>query len=661
MLGRIVLVSTIICAAGLVTGSAAPSPSEELWYAKVEPLFDKHCFKCHGGVKQKSGLDLRSLENILKGGENGPAILPGHPDQSRLAKYILPSADPHMPPEERKQLSKDEIASVRDWISKLPAAKSFATLTNANGLAEYLAIVRKQQKPAWTPPAKIQPREAIDGFMAISWRERKIKPAPLCDDGTFVRRVYLDLAGRIPKESEVEAFLKDRQGNYRERLVDSLLASDDYARHFSEIFDVVFMGRRGGGRERRAGPWREYLTSSFAENRPWDQIIRDLIIARPSNTKEKGAVFYLYERRDNYQEMAEAIAPVAFGVQIGCAQCHNHPLAAEIEQRHYWGLVAALNRSKNIEAKSGPGISESAIGGFVSFANLKKESQPALLALLNGKLIAEKRLADGEKEKDVPDLYLVPPPKEKEKAESPAVPKFSRRAALADALTHDNPFLARAFVNRIWASLLGRGLVHPVDAMDSRHRPSHPDLLDWIARDFERNGYDIKHLVRQIVLSRAYQLDSKWKDGVRPPPNAFARALDKPLSAEQLYRSLLIATGHDLDATNQVQLRQALKEKFPDLFAPDYNPTLQQALLLSNSPLLDALLEKQSNSTTAKILALDTSESRIAAAFKIVLGRQPDKDEAQSAKLFLAKRNAETGTRELLWALLASAEFQLNH
>src|SRR5205814_708313 len=192
--------------------------------------------------------------------------------------------------------------------------------------------------------------------------------------------------------------------------------------------------------------------------------------------------------------MAEAIAPLAFGVQIGCAQCHNHPLAAEIEQRHYWGLVAALNRSKNVDAKSGPGISESATGGFVSFANLKKESQPAVLAFLNGKIVPEKRPAEGEKEKDVPELYVVPPAKEKEKPENPAVPKFSRRAALAEAVTHDNPMLARAFVNRVWALLLGRGIVQPVDQMDSRHRASHPVLLAWLAHDFEANGFAVKRL-----------------------------------------------------------------------------------------------------------------------------------------------------------------------
>ena len=133
----------------------------------------------------------------------------------------------------------------------------------------------------------------------------------------------------------------------------------------------------------------------------------------------------------------------------------------------------------------GPGVAESATGGFISFANLKKESQPATLAFLNGVVVPERRPVDGEKESDTPDLYVVPPPRKRRSLFEPAVPKFSRRAALADAVTRNNPQMAKAFVNRIWAMLLGHGLVTPVDQLDSAHRPSHPDLLNWLASDFE--------------------------------------------------------------------------------------------------------------------------------------------------------------------------------
>lgn len=663
MYARVFVLTTCLLAASLGQGWSAPSAAEDLWYEKVEPLFDKHCFKCHGGVKQKGGLDLRSLENMLKGGESGPALLPGKPSQSHIVEYLLPGADPHMPPDQKKQLTPAEIALVQEWVAKLPPAKSLSALTNANGVADYLASSRKLQKPAWTPSPGMSAPEVIDGFVSLGWRERKIKAAPLADDAVFVRRVYLDLIGRIPTAAETGEFLQDKKPGARTRLVDKLLAREEYAQRMAEVFDVVLMRRRGDRAERmrRENGWLSYLQKAFQQNRPWDQMVREIISARTTKAEDAGAAWFLYERRDSHQEMAEAIAPIAYGVQIGCAQCHNHPLAAEIEQRHYWGLVAAFNRSKNVDATSGKGVAESATGGFVSFANLKKESQPALLAFLNGKVVEEKRPAEGEKEKDLPELYEIPPAKEKEKAAKPAAPKFSRRAALAEAATHDNPMLARAFVNRMWALLIGRGIVHPVDQMDSRHRASHPDLLDWLSQDFEQSGYNIKRLVRNIVLSRTYQLDSRWK-GVNPPPlNAFARGLEKPLSAEQLYRSLLVATGQELKKGGAEDLRKAVVAKYPDLFASEYNPSLQQALFLSNSPLIDGLLKSGSTNTTSRLLTLKDQDARIQEAFQLVLGRKPEKDELEQAKAFLAGRPAESGIKNFVWALVASAEFQVNH
>jgi hypothetical protein len=493
-----------------------------------------------------------------------------------------------------------------------------------------------------------------------------VQPSRLCDDRTFARRLYLDLAGRIPTTAELEAFLTDRHPDKRARLVDLLLDGPDYPRHMREVFDVVLMDRKGqkAEQQRRDHEWFAFLEHAFAENYAWDKIVHELIVARPEDSRDKGAVWYLYERQNNYQAIAEAVAPIAFGVQINCAQCHNHPLAAEVEQRHYWGLVAAFNRSKNVEAASGPGVAESAIGGFISFSNLKKESQPAQLAFLNGCVVPEQRPADREKEIDSPDRYRVPPPKEKEKPAQPAVPKFSRREALANAVTHQNPQLARAFVNRIWALLFGRGLVNPVDQIDSRHRASHPALFNWLAQEFEDDGYDIKDLIQQIVLSQAYQLDSTPAGERAPPPDGFARGPEKPLSGEQLYRSFRVATGYepDGDAANDqdAELRRAFVAQFPDLFPSQYSASLQQATFLSNSPLLDRLLQP-GGKTLARILAQSSTDGRVTIAFQAVLNRAPDAEELNRCRRFLEQHSPEQGARELLWALLTSAEFQMNH
>jgi hypothetical protein len=274
------------------------------------------------------------------------------------------------------------------------------------------------------------------------------------------------------------------------------------------------------------------------------------------------------------------------------------------------------------------------------------------------------------KEKDVDADYLVPP--QKDKKGHPlrmAVPKFSRRGALADAVTHHNPLLARAMVNRMWAMLLGRGFVNPVDEMDSRHPPSHPELLAWLASDFENSGYDIKHLIRMIVLSRTYQLDSHWKRANPPAPELFAKGLEKPLSAEVLYRSLRVATGqeadwaHDAQSASSEPLRAALIAAYPSLFELEYNATLQQAMFLSNSPLFDQLLRPEGKNLTERLIELPSNARRVETAFLEILGRLPDAEERARAIAYLDARSERPGdgVRQMTWALLTSAEFLLNH
>ena len=665
----------ILLVLSLASGALAASPSgdqaEETWFGRVEPLLDRYCFKCHGGVRQKSGLDLRSLENILKGGERGAAIIPGRPEKSRLYQFVLKGADPHMPLDEKKQLSDLDVAAIRDWISELPSTPPAPeAFTNRVGWAnEYLKRLDQLHRPVWTPSAATTGREAIDRFVSLGWKQRHARPAAIGDDRTFLRRIYLDLAGRIPTLEETDAFFADRRKDKRDRLVDSLLAGPDYPRRMREVFDVVLMERQGESAEdqRRDHQWFAFLERAFRENYPWDKIVREIIVARPDEPADRGSVWFLYERKENYQAMAEAVAPIAFGARINCAQCHNHPLAWEFEQRHYWGLVAAFNRSKNVDTPNGPAVSELATGGFVSFANLKKESQPAALAFPNGSLVPEKRPADGEKEKDSPELYSVPPPAGKTKPTVAAIPLFSRRSALADAATHNNPQLARAFVNRMWTLLMGRGLVQPVDQLDSMHRPSHPDLLNWLSAEFERKHFDIKWLIREIVLSRPYQLDSVPLERKATLADAFASGLEKPLSGEQLYQSFLVATANR-PATNgtiaghpEAAVRRAFVDAFPDLFQPDYSASLQQAMFLSNSPLLDDLLQSHPGNTAASILAAKSPAEGVERAFVACYGRKPSPDEITQCQSFLKHRDAPTGVRELLWALLTSPEFLLNH
>jgi mono/diheme cytochrome c family protein len=658
-------------AKGPATTQATADPNTQpMWINHIEPILAKNCFGCHGEKKKKGGLDLRLTQSIFAGGNDGSVVIVGRPNDSPLYQRILPNAKDHMPPEDG-QLSVEEVSLVQQWIMTLPTASEGGTGTGVPAIFGRTApsLMEQAKRFKWEAPAGMGSTEAIDFLIGKKWQEAKIAGSDFCDDGTFVRRIYLDLAGRIPTRSESDVFVKSNESQKRAMLVDRLLAGDEYPRHLAEVLDVALMERKGrvAEAERKARGWFAFLEKSIAANRAWNEVVADLITARPKSPEYKGAVAFLYEKKNNYQLMAEGISPVAFGVSVGCAQCHNDPLAHEIKQQNYWGLVAAFNRSTNADTNQGPGVSEAATGGFVFFVNLKKESQPAIITLLNEKTIDEKRPADGTKEEDSDANYIVKPSKDKKRPNIAAIPKFSRRQAIADAITHDNPLLARAFVNRMWAMLLGRGIVYPVDQMNSTHPPSHPELLAFLADDFAKSGYDVKRLIRVIVLSRTYQLDWRVKGATPPAKELFACALEKPLSAEVLYRSLLTASGDGVTgparSTETDGLRQKLIATFPGMFEVEYNATLQQAMFLSNNPLLDGLLKPQGENLTARLEQISGSRQKASEAFLDLLGRLPDDEELAKAAAYLDARSErpEAAVKQLAWVLIASPEFLLNH
>jgi len=607
---------------------AGATDAAMLWSSKVQPLLDVNCTKCHGVLQQKGGLELDAIETLMKGGDDGAVVVPGKPQDSPLYKNLAADADPHMPP--KKQLMEAERKVVREWIAAMSAAPVEAA-AKPRPLRQFDSVTL-----------------AIDTLVAEGWKERKVKPAAAVDERTWCRRVYLDLAGRICTAGELKAFLDAPAESRRAALVDRLLASDEYPVRMRELWDVFLMGRPKRERsedQRKNNGWWAFLENGFRTNRPWDEMVHAILVGRAEQPEDKGASWFLYERHNDHQAIAEAVAPVVYGTKINCAQCHDHPLAREIKQAHYWGLVAAYKRGKNVEG--GAEVSESAIGGFDNFTNLKKESQPATVTLLSGGIVNEDRPAEGQKEEDADDKYIDAKAKVK-------VPKFSRRAAFAEAATHNNPLLARAFVNRVWAAFLGRGIVQPADEMNARNAPSHPELLDWLAQDFAAHKYDVRREVRGIVLSRVYALGTG-----DAPPETFAAEIERPLSAEQLARSWRIAAG--LPPKDDA-LRRATITALPDVLPKDYNATYQQAQFLANSALLAGILKPEPTNTMARLTALPDPGARVREAFLATYARLPDAEEASQAKAFLKERSKQPAEadRDLLWAMMTSAEF-FNH
>ncbi len=606
----------------------------------VNAVLADNCFKCHGEKKKSGKLDLRTINSMLAGGKRGTAIVPGDASNSRLIELIQPGAKPHMPPG-KNQLEDAAIKTLTKWIDSLPSA---AGSTKVNNTPKKLPTPKH-----WTPPTGLSPTTVIDFLIEDGYTQRTATPNPPTSDSQFVRRLYIDLIARIPTSKESDAFLNSTDSIKRTALIEQLLTTDEFATRMADAFDTMLMGRSERRlKDRKEKGWHAFLFEAFKENRPWNEVAREVLLAR-GESKQRGHIWYLHERRDNHQDIAEAIAKGFFGVDIACAQCHDHPLAGEIHQSHYWGLVAFFNRGKNANSENGIAIAESAVGGFNDFANaLEGTTEQASLVFLDRPVVEEQRPENVDKQEDKDELYI-------QVANEPRVPKFSRREKFVDEMLDDHPLLARAMVNRIWAMMMGRGIVHPAEKMDSDHPPSHPVLLDWLARDFEASGYNAKRLIRAIMMSKAYQLQSRTIE--RMQPDSFAFGLEKPLTAEAYLNSLAVVL--DLKENEKAELGKAFRTQFPDVIPENNLTNLKQTMMLTNGSELHAVFEK----AVERMNFEDGIVERVHSLYARVFGRKPNDDELFAVGGYLRSRKdrPKKATAQVLWAMVTSAEFRFNH
>ena len=403
---------------------------------------------------------------------------------------------------------------------------------------------------------------------------------------------------------------------------------------------------------------------------------RDIVVAKPQSKNESGASWFLFEQKNNHSEMAKLTMSSFLGKQIQCAQCHDHPVSPEIEQKHYWGMIAFFNRSLNVETKDGIRVAERATGGFSKYADLSGKSYDTSLVLVDGTEIVDE---NDPSKKDNAELYVNAPAKswfDKNKSEKKGYnlvkidqspePKFSRREKLVEAIFKQaEGSFSKAFVNRVWALLMGRGFVHPVDKMDSSHPPSHPELLNFLASDFSKSRYDIKRLFRAILISKPYQLSSSSVEEIRPEPDTFSYFSVRALSAEALSKSLLVAMGNQpneeggFSEIDYDKLRDVVVKKFPKILPEIYSPSVQQALFFSNNPLVEEFLFSENNTTIADIQMEKTNAEKVIKAFNLIINRFPDQSEIDAGVKFLERDN--DNIEQLCWALISGPEFRMNH
>lgn len=521
-------------------------------------------------------------------------------------------------------------------------------------------------------------------------------PAAPATDAEFVRRAWVDLGGMIPTAAEARAFLDDPSPYKRERLIDRLLADPHFAFRMRDVFDVMWMERRPD-KSVPSAVWREYLRKSFAAGKPYDQLVREILSADGLEPANRPAAKFLLDREADPTTLTRDLGRMFLGRDMQCAQCHDHPLVDDYKQAHYYGLYAFVGRlSVFADPKLGDVLAEKGEGDVTFMSVFKKGvNHTTGPRVLDGPPVTEPAVAKGQE-------YWVPP---KDKVRP--IPVVSRRGALAPTLAGGAvPEFDRNIANRLWALMMGRGLVHPVDFDHSDNPPSHPELLDDLARSFRAMRYDVKEFLRELALSRAYQRSSEPRPGTSDSqldPALYAVAPVRPLGPEPLGWSVMQGLGlveaarrnaHErfgardpkmrdiLDAPAGKPLRAPMIEaNIEEQLAGNLNPfiqrfggaagqpqdggdpTVHQALFLANGGPIQNWLDPSGINLTARLQAMADPGHLAEELYLSLLTRRPTDEERAEVVQYLKERGDDRvpALKELAWSLLVSAEFRFNH
>ena len=513
--------------------------------------------------------------------------------------------------------------------------------------------------------------QVIDHYVQQRLAEKPLQPVPHADDCTLVRRTTIDVAGRIPTVAEAQGYANSTDADKRVKLVERLMASPDFALQFRNELDTLLMGGHRGSN----GEWREYLLKSVRNGRSWDQMFRDMLIGSEEDAEIKPALTFLKSRVRELDELTNETSTIFFGVNVSCAKCHDHPLVEDWKQDHYFGMTSFFQRTYQTKKN---GLAEK-FSGEVKFKTTKGEDKVAKFMFLTGAAIDEPVVevsADVRKQRD----EEVKQQMQDDKAGPPSRPDFSPRAKLVELalLPENEQMLARNIVNRVWAMFIGRGLVHPLDQMHSANPASHPELLEWLTRDLVAHKYELRRLVKGIVLSEVYARSSEWNGSTESPgPEHFAVALVRPLSPRQYALSLQVATESSdniaaqmADADKWLKRREELDRQVEgvanqfELPGENFQVGVDEALLFANSPQFTDNYLRDGNDRLVGVLKQQTDRpARIASAYWAALSRAPSADEVAACEQYLAKRDADplAATKQMVWALLTSPELRFNH
>jgi len=503
----------------------------------------------------------------------------------------------------------------------------------------------------------------IDQHVDAAITAAGVSPAPPADDATLVRRLTLDLVGRIPTPAEADAFVTSADPDKRAKLVDRLLASPGFVRHQAAQFEAM-LAPEGG---RRSGALGDYLRTALAAGKSWDRVYRDLLLPDDTDATMKGAADFLKARVVDADRLTNDVSVSFFGVNVSCAQCHDHPLVKDWTQDHFYGMKAFFARTYD----AGGTVAERGFGQ-VKYKAHKGSEKVAGMMFLTGSKLSDATAREMTKDEQKAEKELIDRAKKEKKA--PPRPAFSARAKLVEVSLADGnaDFFARSIANRMWHRFFGSGLVNPLDQMHSENPPSHPELLAWLADDTAEHGYDLKRLVRGIVMSKTYGRGSRYPTEATPDRKLFAVAQLKPFTPLQLATSLKIAAADPAqfegkkaaDVEKQIEQLEAAGRGFAALIAQptdNFQVGVGEALLFSNGDrVAKEFLTDGPGTVLAKAKALTDPKAAVALLVRTAYGRAPTAAESAALVAYVERRATRPADayRQVLWALVAGPEFR---
>jgi hypothetical protein len=508
----------------------------------------------------------------------------------------------------------------------------------------------------------------LDRYINAALKREGIQPSKMSEDAEFLRRVHLDLTGKIPTPEEVLDFLKDGSSNKRQKKIDLLLDSDAYLDYWSGLWVNWLIGRREDGDDRRIG-LTFWVRDALTKNMPYNQFVQELIAA-DGELRDNGAGNYImrYERSPVF--LTSHTSRLFLGLPMQCAECHDHKTEVW-SQEDFYGIAAFFagidsQRKGNIQMMDTAG-NERRMDNFL----ITNKPENSIWVERLEKQVRPRFLGGTEYKGSL----------------------LKKREALAQWMTDkSNPYFSQAIVNRIWQRFMGRAFVEPVDGFGEENQPTNPELLKSLAKDFVIYNYDLQHLMRTILNSEAYQRTSQTNESNKDDQLYYSHAYVKPLSAEQFFYSVLQATG--FERLQQVRMKGSKKQGGEDrkgmlrqlegmkrehlkkfLFLLDngemeeieaFNGTVPQALMMINGDIVNNSANyKERGSFINYVLSnwRDTID-RVQSIYLNVLSRKPTAKEQTYFQRYLDRslyRNKDLAYEDLYWVLLNSAEFSLNH